>query len=135
MEALLKPVALPFDPVFMMLPFDTVGASCYSFLEKPRALVARVLDPGDCKDSRLFIKKAFLSPYGTIVCAAKSATKNSTRRPRPPIYIVSHISFNRHVAVHISIKVQSYSVIGIADSKPISPSFTQNKSYAHIKLQ
>ena len=75
MEALLKPLALPFDPVFMMLPFDTVRASCYSFLEKLRALVARVLDPGDCKDSRLFIKKAFLSPYGTIVCAAKSAAK------------------------------------------------------------
>ena len=124
MEALLKPLALPFDPVFMMLPFDMVGASCYSFFEKLRALIARVLYPGDCKDSRLFIKKAFLSPYGTIVCAAKSATKNSTRRPGPPIYIVSHISFDRHVAVHISIKVQSYSVIGIFDSKPISPSFT-----------
>ena len=75
MEALLKPLALPFDPVFIMLPFDTVPISCYSFFEKPRALVARVLDPGDCKDSRLFIKKAFLSPYGTIVCAAKSAAK------------------------------------------------------------
>ena len=75
MEALLKPLALPFDPVFIMLPFDTVRASCYSSLEKPRALIARVLYPGDCKDSRLFIKKAFLSPYGTIVCAAKSAAK------------------------------------------------------------
>mgnify|MGYP001644787666 CR=1 FL=1 len=51
MEALLKPVALPFDPVFIMLPFDTVRASCYSFFEKLRALIARVLYPGDCKDS------------------------------------------------------------------------------------
>ena len=135
MEALLKPVALPFNPVFMMLPFDTVRASCYSFFEKLRALIAEELYFRICKDSRLFIKKAFLSPYGTIVCAEKSATKNSTRRPRPPIYIVSHISFDRHVAVHISIKVQSYSVSGIFDSKPISPSFTQNKSYARIKLQ
>jgi len=135
MEVLLKPVALPFDPVFMMLPFDTVPISCYSFFEKLRALIAEELYFRICKDSRLFIKKAFLSPYGTIVCAAKSATKNSTRRPNLPIYIVSHISFDRHVAVHISIKVQSYSVIEIFDSKPISPSFTQNKSYAHIKLQ
>ena len=56
MEALLKPLALPFDPVFMMLPFDTVPISCYSFLEKPRALVAEELYFRDCKDSGLFVK-------------------------------------------------------------------------------
>jgi len=124
MEALLKPLALPFDPVFMMLPLDTVRASCYSFFEKLRALIAEELYFRICKGSRLFIKKAFLSPYGTIVCAAKSATKNSTRRPNLPIYIAAHISFDRHVSVQISVKVQSYSLIGISDSKPISPSFT-----------
>jgi len=56
MEALLKPLALPFDPVFMMLPFDTVRASCYSFFEKLRALIAEELDFRDCKDLGLFVK-------------------------------------------------------------------------------
>ncbi len=92
MEALLKPVALPFDPVFMMLPFDTVGASCYSFLEKPRALVARVLDPEDCKDSRLFIKKSFYLLTTRSYVPQNQLQKNGTRKSRPPIYIASHIS-------------------------------------------
>jgi hypothetical protein len=50
-----------FTHAYSNVPFNIVSVSCYSFLEKPRALVAEELYFRDCKDSGLFIKSVPLS--------------------------------------------------------------------------
>ena len=50
------PLQAVFTHAYYNVPFDTVPVSCYSFLEKLRALIAEELDFRDCKDLGLFVK-------------------------------------------------------------------------------